>query len=75
MIKAIVSGAGGRMGGRIIHMMEAAAGISLAGAFERPDHPAVGQDVGEVVGLPVKGLKGEKNPWIVDRFPLTLKEQ
>ncbi|HEX9883141.1 MAG TPA: 4-hydroxy-tetrahydrodipicolinate reductase [Desulfobaccales bacterium] len=57
MVRAIVSGAAGRMGGRIIHMLEAAAGISLAGAFERPDHPAVGQDVGEVVGLPAKGLK------------------
>jgi 4-hydroxy-tetrahydrodipicolinate reductase len=57
MVRAIVSGAAGRMGGRIIHMLEAAAGISLTGAFERPDHPAVGQDVGEVVGLPAKGLK------------------
>ncbi len=56
MIKAIVSGAAGRMGGRIIHMMEAAEGITLAGALERPDHPAVGQDVGEVVGLPKKGV-------------------
>jgi 4-hydroxy-tetrahydrodipicolinate reductase len=57
MVRAIVSGAAGRMGGRIIHMMEGVEGISLAGAFERPDHPAVGQDVGAVVGLPPKGLK------------------
>ncbi|MFI5332326.1 MAG: 4-hydroxy-tetrahydrodipicolinate reductase [Desulfobaccales bacterium] len=57
MIKAIVSGPAGRMGGRIIHMIEAAEGIELAGAFERPDHAAVGKDIGEVVGLPVKGLK------------------
>ncbi len=57
MIKAIVAGAGGRMGGRIIHMMEGVEGIVLAGAFERPDHPGVGKDVGEVVGLPAKGLK------------------
>ena len=56
MVKAIVSGAAGRMGGRIIHMMEAAAGITLAGALERSDHPAVGRDVGEVVGLPKKGV-------------------
>jgi 4-hydroxy-tetrahydrodipicolinate reductase len=57
MIKAIVSGPAGRMGGRIIHMMEGVEGITLAGAFEQPDHPAVGKDVGEVAGLPAKGLK------------------
>jgi 4-hydroxy-tetrahydrodipicolinate reductase len=57
MIKAIVSGPAGRMGGRIIHLLEAEAGITLAGACEQPDHAAVGRDVGEVVGLPPKGLK------------------
>ena len=57
MIQAIVSGAAGRMGGRIIHMMEGVEGIVLAGALEKPDHPAVGKDVGEVVGLPAKGIK------------------
>lgn len=57
MIKAIVSGPAGRMGGRIIHMIEAAEGITLAGAFERPGHPAVDKDVGEVVGLPAMGIK------------------
>ncbi len=57
MVRAIVSGAAGRMGGRIIHMMEGEAGIVLAGAFEQPDHPMVGRDVGEVVGLPPKGIK------------------
>lgn len=56
MIKAIVSGAAGRMGGRIIHLLEAAEGISLAGAVEQSGHPAVGKDVGEVAGLPKKGL-------------------
>lgn len=57
MIKAIVAGPAGRMGGRIIHMIEAAEGIELAGAFERPGHPVVDKDVGEVVGLPAMGLK------------------
>jgi 4-hydroxy-tetrahydrodipicolinate reductase len=56
MVKAIVSGAGGRMGGRIIHILEAAEGIELVAAFEQPDNPAVGKDVGEVVGLPRKGI-------------------
>ncbi len=51
MVKAIVAGAAGRMGGRIIHTIQQTDGISLAAAFERNDHPSVGSDVGEVVGL------------------------
>jgi len=57
MVKAIVTGVAGRMGGRIVHMMEAASGIQLAGAVESPGHAAVGKDVGEVVGLPSTGVK------------------
>jgi len=57
MVKAIVAGAAGRMGGRIIHTIQQTAGISLGAACERPDHPAVGRDVGEVVGLPPLGVK------------------
>jgi 4-hydroxy-tetrahydrodipicolinate reductase len=57
MVKAIVAGAAGRMGGRIIHTIQQTEGISLGAAFERPDHPAVGRDVGEVVGLPLLGVK------------------
>ena len=56
MVRAIVSGAAGRMGGRIIHMMEDAEGISLAGVLEKPGHPAVGKTLGEVVGLPKQGI-------------------
>ncbi len=57
MVKAIVAGAAGRMGGRIIHTIEATEGISLAAAFERADHPSVGSSVAEVVGLGSKELK------------------
>jgi 4-hydroxy-tetrahydrodipicolinate reductase len=57
MIKAIVAGPAGRMGGRIIHMLEDAQDIVLAAAFEKAGHPAVGKDVGEVVGLPGKNIK------------------
>lgn len=56
MVKAIVSGVAGRMGSRIVHLMEAAPGIELVAAVEHPDHPAVELDVGEVVGLPRKGI-------------------
>ncbi len=56
MVRAIVSGAAGRMGGRIIHMLADAQGIELAGALEQPGNPQVGKDVGEVVGLPQTGI-------------------
>jgi 4-hydroxy-tetrahydrodipicolinate reductase len=51
MVKAIVAGAAGRMGGRIIHTIQQTDGISLAAAFERADHPLVGASLGEVTGL------------------------
>ncbi len=51
MIRAIVAGAGGRMGGRIINMIDADGGIELAAAFERKDAPAVGQDAALIAGL------------------------
>ncbi|MCL2669822.1 MAG: 4-hydroxy-tetrahydrodipicolinate reductase, partial [Syntrophaceae bacterium] len=47
MIKAIVTGAGGRMGGRIISLLADAAGISLGGAVEKKGHPLVGREIGE----------------------------
>jgi 4-hydroxy-tetrahydrodipicolinate reductase len=56
MVKAIVAGAAGRMGGRIIHTIQQTEGISLAAAFERAEHPSVGSDVGEVVGLGTLGV-------------------
>ncbi len=51
MIKAIVAGAAGKMGGRIIHVIQQTDGIHLAAAFEQTDHPSVGSDVGEMLGL------------------------
>ena len=57
MIKAIVAGAGGRMGRRIIHMIRQSEDVILGAAFERPDHPSVNQDVGHVVGLGEIGVE------------------
>ena len=57
MIKAIVAGAAGRMGGRIIHMLEGSQDLVLAAVFEKAGNPVVGRDVGEVVGLPKKNIK------------------
>ena len=57
MIKAIVAGAAGRMGGRIIHMIRHSQEVTLAAAFEHPDHPQVNQDAGQVAGLGKIGVK------------------
>ncbi len=50
-IKAIVIGAGGRMGGRILSAIHETADIHLHGAVERIDHPFLGRDAGEVAGM------------------------
>jgi 4-hydroxy-tetrahydrodipicolinate reductase len=56
MIRAIVTGAGGRMGGRIVTLIAETAGIELAGAIERKGHPLIGRDVGEGLGLGRTGV-------------------
>lgn len=60
-IKAIVVGAVGKMGSRIIHIIHETPSISLYRAIERPDHPSIGKDIGEVIGLGKMGipLEGE----------------
>ena len=56
MIRAIVTGAGGRMGGRIITLIAESDGIEVAGAVERKGHPLVGKDVGEGLGFGRTGI-------------------
>ena len=56
MTKIIVAGAAGRMGQRIVHMVHRNPEAELAGAFERPDHPSVNQDAGQVAGLGPLGV-------------------
>lgn len=56
MLKAIVAGAAGRMGQRIINMISQDREVTLAGAFERPDHPSVNQDAGLVAGAGELGV-------------------
>ena len=56
MVKAIVTGGAGRMGGRIISLIAGTDGIELVGAVERKGHPLVGKDVGEYLGLGETGV-------------------
>jgi len=56
MIKAVVTGAAGRMGSRIINVLSTSEGIRLGGAVERKGHPLVGQDSCGPAGIPSGGV-------------------
>ncbi|HEX8202571.1 MAG TPA: 4-hydroxy-tetrahydrodipicolinate reductase, partial [Isosphaeraceae bacterium] len=49
-------GASGRMGTRIIQLIQDDPGVTLAAALDRPDHPRLGEDVGPLVGLGPLGV-------------------
>lgn len=55
-VRAIVVGASGKVGGRIIHIIHETPSIELSQAVERPDHPAIGWDIGEIIGLGKMGI-------------------
>jgi 4-hydroxy-tetrahydrodipicolinate reductase len=55
-VKAIIVGAAGKMGVRIIHLIRETPSLKLFQAVERSDHPSVGKDIGEVVGLGKMGV-------------------
>jgi 4-hydroxy-tetrahydrodipicolinate reductase len=57
MIHIAVAGAAGRMGGKIIQMIQQNEGFVLSGVFERPDHPLAGMDVGSIVGVGELGIE------------------
>jgi len=67
MIKAVVTGAAGRMGSRIINILSATEGFALGGALERKGQPFVGQDAGGPAGIQATGVK------IVDDIGTALK--
>lgn len=56
MIRTIVSGAAGRMGGRIIAIMKELSDLKLVGALENKGHQSLGEDSGEVAGIGKNGI-------------------
>ena len=56
MIRAAVTGAAGRMGGQIVRLICETAGIGLTAAVERPGHPSLGRDAGELAGVGTLGV-------------------
>ena len=51
MIKAVVAGASGRMGKRLVALLRESGDFQVVGATERKDHPNLGRDAGEVAGV------------------------
>ncbi len=47
MVKAVVTGAAGRMGGKIINLISSSEDINLVGAVEMSGHPIVGRDISQ----------------------------
>ena len=45
MVRIVVTGAAGRMGNAVIGLLSELPGVALAGALEKPGHPALGQPV------------------------------
>jgi 4-hydroxy-tetrahydrodipicolinate reductase len=50
MVKVIVAGAAGRMGGRLVSLLKESAALALAAAVESKGHVSVREDAGEVAG-------------------------
>lgn len=72
-VKAIVVGAAGRMGTRLIHVIKETPSISLIQAIERADHPWIGKDIGEMIGLgrmniPLEGKLENKGGDVIINF-------
>jgi 4-hydroxy-tetrahydrodipicolinate reductase len=55
MTSIAITGAAGRMGSRLITLARESAVFKIAGAIERPDHPQLAKDAGEVAGVGLIG--------------------
>ena len=51
MVKAVITGAAGRMGGKIISLISKSEDIKVVGAVEVAGHPIIGRDIGQELGL------------------------
>lgn len=56
MTRVVVTGAAGRMGQRVIAMMQTDAQLTLVGAVTHSRHPTMGRDAGEVAGGGTTGV-------------------
>ncbi len=50
-IDLAITGAAGRMGQRLVALSQADGAFKIVGAIERPDHPSLSRDAGEIAGV------------------------
>jgi 4-hydroxy-tetrahydrodipicolinate reductase len=62
MVDLVVAGAAGRMGGRIIALTRESADLRVVAALERPGHPALDRDAGELAGAGTLGVPVTADP-------------
>ena len=55
-VKVVIAGAAGRMGQALVRCSQKVDGVELVGATEYAEHPALGQDVGELAGIAPVGV-------------------
>lgn len=55
-MKLAVFGATGRMGAAVLRLAQAAGDVQIVGAIAAPTDPALGRDVGEVIGIGTLGV-------------------
>src|SRR5258707_5132069 len=51
MAEVVVAGAAGRMGSRLVALLQQETELRLVAALEAPGHPALGRDAGESAGV------------------------
>ncbi|HDR15258.1 MAG TPA: 4-hydroxy-tetrahydrodipicolinate reductase [Desulfobacteraceae bacterium] len=56
MIEVVIAGAAGRMGKRLVRAAAGSNEVVVEAAFERQDHPFVGEDAGVAAGIGVMGV-------------------
>src|ERR1700675_4748656 len=62
MADVVIAGAAGRMGSRLIALLQEEKDLRLVAALEAPGHPALLKDAGEVAGIPRLGLPITDDP-------------
>jgi len=62
MLRVAISGVSGRMGNVLVQAISVADDLELSAAFENKTNPAIGQDVGEVVGVGRLGVTVSDSP-------------
>ena len=62
MADVVIAGAAGRMGSRLVALLQDEPGLKLVAALEAPDHAALRRDAGEIAGIARLGLPITSDP-------------